>query len=596
MLDGVRILRYPLRAATGGPAGYLREYGLALWHTLRLARRVRREGPVHVVQACNPPDLLFLAALPLMARGAKFVFDHHDLVPELFRVPVRRRRRGAVPGGDAGRADHVRPRRRRDQHQRELPAGRADPRPQAAPTSCRWCAARPDLTRFRPREPDPALRRGKRLPGRLRRRDGPAGRRGLRAAGARRTCATSRAATTCTRSSWGTATRSTTWSRWPSELELDDCVEFPGRVSDEFLQRCLSTADVCLSPDPREPAQRRVHDEQGRRVHGDGPADRLLRPDRGAGVGGRGGRLRRRRRRAGVRRAARRRCSTTRTGAPRWARSAGPGSPTSCPGRRPGATCSEFYERLIGPADASRSGRTRGATVTRRSTGVSDRLAWYAARARAMSPAEVAWRAGNAAAGALARRRTASAAATRDSPGSRPTAGSGPAAGRPVLLDQPRATALAAALPAEAAGGDRRRRRGAASTGSASSARTRSASPAASIDWNLDPRTGHRWPRVPAAGIDHRTHRRRPQVDLGAEPAAAPAVAGPGLDVHRRATRYADAALEQLDSWIEQNPPGPGIAWRGGFEAGRAGDLGGRRGAGPAGRPGHDRCRATGRR
>src|ERR1700742_1124422 len=36
-LGGVRILRYPLRAATGGPGGYLREYGLALWHSLRLA-------------------------------------------------------------------------------------------------------------------------------------------------------------------------------------------------------------------------------------------------------------------------------------------------------------------------------------------------------------------------------------------------------------------------------------------------------------------------------------------------------------------------------------------------------------------------------
>ncbi len=63
----------------------MREYGLAVFHTLRLALRVRREGRVDAVQACNPPDLLFLAALPLIARGARFVFDHHDLVPELFR-------------------------------------------------------------------------------------------------------------------------------------------------------------------------------------------------------------------------------------------------------------------------------------------------------------------------------------------------------------------------------------------------------------------------------------------------------------------------------------------------------------------------------
>ncbi|CAM5720629.1 Glycosyltransferase family 4 protein OS=Streptomyces tendae OX=1932 GN=F3L20_11865 PE=4 SV=1 [Streptomyces tendae] len=81
VIDGVRIHRYPLRAATGGPAGYLKEYGAALWHTARLARKV---GPVDVVHACNPPDLLFLPALRLKRQGAKFVFDQHDLVPELY--------------------------------------------------------------------------------------------------------------------------------------------------------------------------------------------------------------------------------------------------------------------------------------------------------------------------------------------------------------------------------------------------------------------------------------------------------------------------------------------------------------------------------
>ena len=57
VVDGVRILRYPLRPAAGGPAGYLREYGVALWRTLQLARRVRRAGRVDVVQACHPPHL-----------------------------------------------------------------------------------------------------------------------------------------------------------------------------------------------------------------------------------------------------------------------------------------------------------------------------------------------------------------------------------------------------------------------------------------------------------------------------------------------------------------------------------------------------------
>ena len=63
-IDGIRIHRYPLSPALGGPAGFLREYGAALWHSLRLARRV---GPVDVVHLCNPPDLLFLVA-PSVAR------------------------------------------------------------------------------------------------------------------------------------------------------------------------------------------------------------------------------------------------------------------------------------------------------------------------------------------------------------------------------------------------------------------------------------------------------------------------------------------------------------------------------------------------
>ena len=59
--------------------------------------------------------------------------------------------------------------------------------------------------------------------------------------------------TTSTASSWARATRSTRWSRSVKQLGLADIVEFPGRVPDEFVQRCLSTADVCLSPDPQNP-------------------------------------------------------------------------------------------------------------------------------------------------------------------------------------------------------------------------------------------------------------------------------------------------------------------------------------------------------
>ena len=51
------------------------------------------------MQACNPPDIFWPIALAFRAmEGTKFVFDHHDLCPELYRVPIPRRAEAAVPG------------------------------------------------------------------------------------------------------------------------------------------------------------------------------------------------------------------------------------------------------------------------------------------------------------------------------------------------------------------------------------------------------------------------------------------------------------------------------------------------------------------
>jgi glycosyltransferase involved in cell wall biosynthesis len=82
LLDGIHIYRYPLRAAEGGPLGFAREYLVAFWRTLRLARRVWRERGADVVQVCNPPDFFFPLGWLSRASGRAFIFDHHDLVPE----------------------------------------------------------------------------------------------------------------------------------------------------------------------------------------------------------------------------------------------------------------------------------------------------------------------------------------------------------------------------------------------------------------------------------------------------------------------------------------------------------------------------------
>ena len=90
-IDGVHIYRHPIREADGSALGYLREYAGALFWQMRLALRVWRERGVDVVHACNPPDLIFLVALIFKLFGKKFIFDHHDLCPELFEAKFGKR-------------------------------------------------------------------------------------------------------------------------------------------------------------------------------------------------------------------------------------------------------------------------------------------------------------------------------------------------------------------------------------------------------------------------------------------------------------------------------------------------------------------------
>ncbi|GAA0907415.1 glycosyltransferase family 4 protein [Pseudonocardia zijingensis] len=251
VLDGVRILRYPLRAATGGPAGYVREYGAALWHTTRLAVRVRREGPVDVVHACNPPDLLLPAVLPLKLLGARFVFDQHDLVPELFRSRFPRGERWLLwlalfcERLTYALADAV---ISTNESYRRVAIARG----RKAPDRVQVVRSAPAPERFAPLPPDPALRRGRphlaAYLGVMGPQDGIDG--ALRAlAHLRHDLGRDDVHTIF----MGAGDVFDDMRTLCTELGLDDCVEFTGRVPDEFVRRCLSTADVCLAPDPRTP-------------------------------------------------------------------------------------------------------------------------------------------------------------------------------------------------------------------------------------------------------------------------------------------------------------------------------------------------------
>jgi glycosyltransferase involved in cell wall biosynthesis len=87
VLDGIEIYTYRPYAPGGGASGFVAEYAYSFAATARLVMRARRRGgPFDVMQACNPPDIFWPLARLLRGRdGTRFVFDHHDLCPELYR-------------------------------------------------------------------------------------------------------------------------------------------------------------------------------------------------------------------------------------------------------------------------------------------------------------------------------------------------------------------------------------------------------------------------------------------------------------------------------------------------------------------------------
>ncbi|NML96223.1 glycosyltransferase family 4 protein [Novosphingobium sp. TW-4] len=90
-LEGVHIYRHPLQIEANSALGYLGEYGLALfWETI-LAWKIFFTRGFRVIHGCNPPDLIFLVALQFRLFGVKFLFDHHDINPELYEAKFNRR-------------------------------------------------------------------------------------------------------------------------------------------------------------------------------------------------------------------------------------------------------------------------------------------------------------------------------------------------------------------------------------------------------------------------------------------------------------------------------------------------------------------------
>lgn len=247
--EGVEIHRFPLRFADSGMFGYLREYSAALWHMWRIVRRLSRERPFDIVHACNPPDFLLFAAWPARRDGARFVFDHHDLTPELFLTRFGERHRWLhrmtllLERMCFAVADVV---LATNESYRQIARTRGHKRAE----SVFVVRNGPDLRRFRPVEADASLKRGRPLlisyVGVMAPQDGID--HALRAL----------ALLAERRDDWhavfaGEGEARPGLMRLAEELGLGERVEFVGWLDDKQIARLLCSSDICLAPEPRSP-------------------------------------------------------------------------------------------------------------------------------------------------------------------------------------------------------------------------------------------------------------------------------------------------------------------------------------------------------
>src|SRR6478609_2400958 len=83
---GIHLYKFPPPPVARGTFGFCFEFAYSWLMILALTTWVFVRRGFDVIQACNPPDILFAVALPFKIFGTQFVFDHHDLAPEMYEA------------------------------------------------------------------------------------------------------------------------------------------------------------------------------------------------------------------------------------------------------------------------------------------------------------------------------------------------------------------------------------------------------------------------------------------------------------------------------------------------------------------------------
>lgn len=246
LLEGVHIYRHPLPVEADSAMGYGLEYSLSLLMEFWLALRIALTRGFDVIHGCNPPDTIFLIARFFKLFGKRFIFDHHDINPELYEAKFARRdlwyrllcrlERWTFETADVSIATN--------ESYRRIAIDRGG----MAPERVFVVRSGADLSRVKIVPPRDEMRRGKRFlvgyVGVIGKQEGldlllesvAYLRSELRRDDIQFVIA-------------GDGTEVGELKVMSGRLQVDDCVEFVGRVSDQQLWEILSSADVCVNPD-----------------------------------------------------------------------------------------------------------------------------------------------------------------------------------------------------------------------------------------------------------------------------------------------------------------------------------------------------------
>jgi glycosyltransferase involved in cell wall biosynthesis len=245
-IDGIAIYRHPMPFEGNGALGYLAEYSWALLAEFALSLRVLMERGFDAIHACNPPDTLFLIGGFYKIFGKKFLFDHHDINPELYEAKFQRRdlfyrlmlwlERTTFKTADVCVATNESYRRI------------AIERGERSPDKVFVVRSGPDLRRLRLLPPTLALKKGRRYlvgyVGVMGRQEGIDG----------LLASVQHIVRDMQRHDIqfglvGGGTELPALRQRAEELGVAEYVTFTGRVPDDELLAMLNTADVCVNPD-----------------------------------------------------------------------------------------------------------------------------------------------------------------------------------------------------------------------------------------------------------------------------------------------------------------------------------------------------------